>query len=149
MSRYPGHNGLHYERIGKREYRTTCDHHVQTHIYRSEPAVDPQAGIRLHMDGWLEIQAGYVWDGPSGPAIHTGDFMRGSLYHDALYDLMKSHHLPILFREAADKLLMEVCEEDGMPGPRAAWVYAAVRAFGEAYMRRHESAAQKRERRDR
>jgi len=43
----------------------------------------------MHIDcgGSLCIREGYSWDGPSGPAIDTVDFMRGSLVHDALYQL--------------------------------------------------------------
>ena len=40
--------------------------------------------IRLGTDGRLEIADGYAWDGPSGPAIDTKNFMRGSLVHDVL-----------------------------------------------------------------
>jgi hypothetical protein len=147
MSRHEGHNGLHYVRVGSRSYKTTCDHHVMTKIAGS-PAICLGAGIRLYTDGWLVIQSGYVWDGPSGPSIHTANFMRGSLYHDALYDLMKQGALSMEWRKAADDLLADVCKEEGMSPVRAGWVYAAVRTFGEAYMRRHELAADKR-RRDR
>lgn len=146
-SRHQGHNGLHFERIGMRRYRTTCDHQVMTEIVGA-PAVCLLAGIRLYSDGWLVIQTGYVWDGPSGPSFHTANFMRGSLYHDALYDLMKQGLLSKEWRKAADDLLVSVCAEDGMVAPRRAWVYAAVRNFGDDYISRREPAAQKR-RRDR
>jgi len=44
----------------------------------------------LAMDryGKLTIYAGYAWDGPSGPSIDTLTFMRASLVHDALYQLL-------------------------------------------------------------
>jgi hypothetical protein len=32
---------------------------------------------------------GYAWNGPSGPTLDTRNFMRGSLVHDALYQLMR------------------------------------------------------------
>lgn len=147
MSRHEGHNGLHYIRIGPRKYKTTCDHQIKTDITGS-PALCLSAGIRLFTDGLLVIQTGYIWDGPSGPSIHTANFMLGSLYHDALYDLIKSGALSAEWRKAADDLLAKVCKSEGMSAVRAAWVYAAVRTFGEAYMRRHELAADKR-RRDR
>ena len=146
MDRFPGANGLHFERLGPGRYRTTCDHHVQTGIYRADPAMDQQAGIKLHMDGWLEIRAGYVWDGPSGPSIHSQCFMRGSLYHDALYDLMRSGRLPQEYRKRADQLLSETCKQDGMTGIRAAWVYAGVRTFGGYYAGQEPQAASRRER---
>ncbi len=49
--------------------------------------------ISLDQMGHLVLQKGYAWDGPSGPTIDTGDFMRGSLVHDALYQLMRMEHL--------------------------------------------------------
>jgi len=85
--------------------------------------------IRLTKTGWLTIRKGYAWDGPSGPAIDTNNFMRGSLVHDALYQLMRQGWLSVLYRKAADQLLRDMCIEDGMWRIRAAWVYWAVRNF--------------------
>ncbi len=45
--------------------------------------------IALDKDGVLKMNQGYAWDGPSGPTIDTKNFMRGSLVHDALYQLMR------------------------------------------------------------
>ena len=47
------------------------------------------AFIQLTAKGKLTIKRGYAWDGPSGPTIDTKTFMRGSLVHDALYQLMR------------------------------------------------------------
>lgn len=44
--------------------------------------------IDLNNDGELVIKKGYAWDGPSGPTIDSLNFMRGSLVHDALYQLI-------------------------------------------------------------
>lgn len=88
--------------------------------------------VWLDVDGTLSIKAGYAWDGPSGPVLHTRDIMRGSLVHDALYQLMREGHLDArIYREAADKTLRDICREDGMSWLLAWCVYAAVRAFGE------------------
>ena len=43
--------------------------------------------LALTPTGALTIRKGYAWDGPSGPTIDTLNFMRGSLVHDALYQL--------------------------------------------------------------
>lgn len=92
--------------------------------------------VQITVGGKLLVRAGYAWDGPSGPAIDTPNFMRGSLVHDALYQLMR---LGVLnkedHRKFADQLLREICIEDGMSSIRAWWVYQAVRAFGGQYMR--------------
>jgi hypothetical protein len=80
-------------------------------------------------NGKLSIRAGYAWDGPSGPSIDTKNFMRGSLVHDALYQLMREGALPQTCRKFADQLLYKHCREDGMFWLRAKWVYWAVKLF--------------------
>jgi len=86
--------------------------------------------IILNTSGMLEIKKGYAWDGASGIAIDTKNFMRGSLVHDALYQLMREGWLPQDFREKADKILRTIVKEDGMSSIRAWWVYTAVRKQG-------------------
>lgn len=89
-----------------------------------------QGPIKLTVQGFLTIKKGYAWDGPSGPAIDTKNFMRGSLVHDALYQLMRYGRLdPEKYRDTADRLLQQMCIEDGMWKLRAWWVYRAVRTF--------------------
>ena len=57
--------------------------------------------------------------------------MRGSLVHDALYQLMRQGHLdPEEHREIADEELRRICQEDGMSAIRAWWVYQGVRLGG-------------------
>lgn len=85
--------------------------------------------IVLGGDGKLSIKEGYAWDGPSGPTIDTPDFMRGSLAHDALYQLMRDGKLPQETREAADNVLNELCKNDGMGWFRRWYVHRALRDF--------------------
>lgn len=84
----------------------------------------------LATDGYLTIKSGYAWDGPSGPAVDTSNFIRGSLVHDAIYQLIREGLIPITFKEVADLLLVDVCKEDGMSYIRRKWVYLAVKTFG-------------------
>lgn len=86
--------------------------------------------ISLSADGWLLIKAGYAWDGASGPAIDTRSFRRGSMVHDALYQLIRLGLLPMECREQADVLLHTIVIEDKMLPVRAWWVYQAVRWRG-------------------
>jgi len=106
------------------KYQLSEDYSIWTEI----------TGLNIHKDflsldaaGLLTVHAGYCWDGPSGPAIDTRNFMRGSLVHDAGYQLMRECNLPIEYREYFDQLLREICLEDGMSRLRAWWVYKAVR----------------------
>ncbi len=75
----------------------------------------------------LSIKEGYAWDGPSGLTIDTHNFMRGSLVHDALYQLMRWELLDRRHREAVDQMLKGICLKDGMSRLRAWWIYKAVR----------------------
>lgn len=87
--------------------------------------------IELWDDSRLFIFKDYAWDGPSGPTFDTKTFMRGSLVHDALYQLMREGKLDRKYRKRADELLREICLEDGMNKFRAWYVYQAVRIFGD------------------
>lgn len=110
-----------------------------------KPKVDIHCGeyLRLTTDGVLHIGAGYAWDGPSGPTVDTKNFMRGSLVHDALYQLLRWGLLQKgtdacwawdheRFRLFADDLLRFHCLQDGMSRPRAWWVYQGVRKGGKS-----------------
>ncbi len=83
--------------------------------------------IELSPDGTLTIKKGYAWDGPSGPTRDTKFFMRGSMVHDALYQLMRNNLLPSSCREDADQELHRICREDGMNRFRAWYVLLGVR----------------------
>ena len=104
--------------------------------YSLEISIRPAAAvgndyIALDPQGALRIAKGYAWDGPSGPTLDTANFMRGSLVHDALYQLMREGLLDhTIHREAADRILQSLCREDGMTALRAWWVYQGVRLFG-------------------
>ena len=82
------------------------------------------------IDGRIEIECGYAWDGPSGPTIDTKNFIRGSLVHDAIYQLMRHGLLDSSYRNRADELLRDICREDGMSRFRSWYVYMSVRMFG-------------------
>lgn len=89
-----------------------------------------QGPLKLTTTGFLTMRRGYAWDGPSGPAVDTKNFMRGSLVHDALYQLMREGRLRATpYRLVADQLLRAMCREDGMGWLRAWWVYKFVRMF--------------------
>ena len=86
--------------------------------------------IELDTEGMLTIKKGYAWDGPSGPTIDTPSFMRGSLVHDALYQLLRSEDIGQEWRDEADEELRRICREDGMSRIYSNWVHWAVKKFG-------------------
>lgn len=85
--------------------------------------------ILLDSKGYLIIEDGYAWDGASGPTWDSKSSMRGSLVHDAFYQLEREGLLPQSERGKIDKMLHDICVEDGMWGWRAdLWLWA-VRKF--------------------
>ena len=102
--------------------------------------------ITLTTAGLLTIMKGYAWDGASGPAIDTKDFIRPSLIHDAFYNLFRLRLLDLGWREAVDDLLQKMFLEDAkkvkrpwysgwlkhLAPIRAWWIHRGVRLGGEA-----------------
>lgn len=111
------------------KYQVYEDYKIQTNL-RPDTFIRSDF-IRLDADGLLYIFEGYAWDGPSGPAIDTKNFMVGALVHDALYQLMREKLLDAdKWRETVDEELVRLTKEDGMWSLRRAWVLAGVRFGG-------------------
>jgi hypothetical protein len=92
-----------------------------------------QGFIKLTTTGILTLQKGYAWDGPSGPAIDTKNFMRPSLVHDALFQLMRKKRLKVEeYFDIANRILRDMCVQDGMWKVRAWWVFHSVSMFGKS-----------------
>lgn len=122
------------ERIKYREgykYQLVEDYTLLTDIAPANPRGMPEGVgndyVWLGRSGLLIVRRGYAWDGPSGPTVDTLDSLRGSLVHDALYQLMREEFLSRDYRERADQLLLECLIADGMLPIRAAAWFAAVR----------------------
>lgn len=114
------------------KYQVVEEYTTQIPIKPDSDIVSPSGFIQLTAEGKLTINKGYAWDGPSGPTIDTLNFMRGSLVHDALYQLMREKSLDKeVCREPADRLLQTMCMKDGMSSIRAWWVYQGVRIGGD------------------
>ena len=128
---------MEYRKITNYKYQTThhCSCVLPLDLFHALPktgAVGTGAAYILldFHSRTLQIKKGYCWDGPSGPTIDTDDFIRGSLFHDAWYQVMREHSWYRQFRDDADRLLMAMCIEDGMWSWRARWVYWGVKTFG-------------------
>lgn len=105
------------------------DYRVQVGIMPAQFPVDTPL-IKLDMNGYLIIKAGYAWDGASGPTWDTPSVMRASLVHDALYQLMREERISLTNRERADGLLRSIMIEDGAGSFRAWYYYRAVQCAG-------------------
>ena len=116
----------------KRGYKYQLSETYSVDVWRISATVSWSHLIFAALDktnGILQIERGYAWDGPSGPTIDTKTFMRASLVHDALYQMIRLGVLDKSLREHADKLMRIHCKEDGMNRARAWWVYWALRLF--------------------
>jgi len=113
------------------KYQLMSDYRYQTAI-KVKKDVIINGFIILSSLGLLTISKGYAWDGPSGPTIDTKTFMKGSLVHDALYQLMRMKLLPISHKDYADRILQRICKDDGMCTFRAWYVYWGVRIFAKS-----------------
>ena len=102
--------------------------------------------VRLTKDQRLVIKDQYAWDGPSGPTVDTKTFMRGSLVHDALYQLLRDNAFgpgtSSLSREQirlyADDVLYAICAADRMGRFRRWYVKKAVNVFARGAIRRRK-----------
>lgn len=119
---------IHYKQGYK--YQLTEPYSLQIPIFPDEHIVTKR--ITLSVSGDLTILDGYCWDGPSGPTVDTKSAMRGSLVHDALYQLLRQDHLSESLRATCDAIYKELCLEDGMWRIRAAIHFDALRVFGGA-----------------
>ena len=111
------------------KYQLAEGYQVQISI---KPANDLKSDyIELSAEGKLLIKKGYAWDGPSGPVKDTHENMRGSLVHDALYQLMRGGKLSTRkHRNEADLIFKDICKEDGVSAIRASAYYKALKRFG-------------------
>ena len=82
--------------------------------------------ISLFTNGKLIINSGFSWDGPSGPTIDSPSSMRGSLMHDALYQLMRMKLLDRSWRDIIDRDFYNCLLADRMWGWRAKYWYKSV-----------------------
>jgi len=122
-----------YRKLTSYKYQVMKDYSIQLDLARLKTIERKLAKfLSLSPHGVLTIRKYYAWDGPSGPTIDTRDFMRGSLVHDALYQLMRESVLDYkVHRQRADEIFRQLLLDDGMCRFRAWYVYQAVHLFAE------------------
>ncbi len=62
--------------------------------------------IRIH-GGFMVVESYYAWNG-ANVVPDSPDLMRASLFHDALYQLIREKHLGMKWRKYADQLLRDI-----------------------------------------
>lgn len=86
--------------------------------------------LNFSTDGTLRVNAGYAWNGASGPTIDTKSSQIASLVHDALYQLIRLGLLDTSYKNLADDIFYKLCLTGGMCRARAKLWYNAVKYFG-------------------
>ena len=117
----------------KKGYKYQLTLNANFHIPIHPPQAIETDFICLTPKGELTICLGYSWDGASGPTYDDRHNMRGSLVHDALYQLMRMGLLVQEYRAVADHIMYTKLLEDGMIKFRAKYYYWAVRRFAAKY----------------
>ena len=120
-----------YKKLREYKYVTAEDYRVKVALaflpYKSEYL---EIGMAAGLENYLIIKKGYQWDGASGPAIDTKNFMIASLVHDALYQLIREGVIPAHKKEWADSTMKQLCVKAGMNKLRAWWLFRGVHRFG-------------------
>jgi hypothetical protein len=79
----------------------------------------------LDIDGHMRVNAGYAWDGASGPTVDTDDSMTPSLVHDVLAQMMRAELLPQSFRLPSNEVFDTLLKERGVNHlRRGVWIRA-------------------------
>lgn len=89
------------------------------------------------VDNRLVISNGYAWDGAStGLPWTPKKWLRPSLVHDALYQLIREGQLAMAFRKDADTVFYQLLRENRVNLVLATVAYWAVRICGNYFLRK-------------
>lgn len=113
-----------YRKLKAYKYQLMEDFVFETEIRGYEMFL---AYLKIEKDGRLTVYKGYAWDGASGPTLDTQNAMRGSLVHDALYQLLRENGLPQDMIVPVDKLFRKIIRQDGMSTFRSWYWYQGLR----------------------
>lgn len=115
-----------YSKLQGYKYKLEEDYGIEVPVLSAyeihHPYIELQYGIMV-------IKRGYCWDGATGVPDNR-DNMRGSLVHDALYQLMRLGLIDRSYKDYADNLLRQICIQDGMDKFWADIFFDGVQAFG-------------------
>jgi len=119
-----------YKRINKGKYKYELLKKYSCKTNLPENLIGVVVGYIRLKNNEITIYPTYQWDGASGPTWDDKTNMRGSLVHDALYQLMAEEKIDKKYRKNADDLLYKHLLADGMNPFRAKYYWIGVRAAG-------------------
>ncbi len=119
-----------YKKVGS-DYELTEDMSIYLRDFNCLPDIDHQ--YFYMRNGWLVIKAGYRWNGINYFPT-TKRNIRGSLFHDCLYQIMQLGILPSLWQYDSDRVFDKIMKEDKECGLYRNFLYYGVRVFGEFWL---------------
>jgi hypothetical protein len=119
-----------FEVVNPGQYRLEEDYDVPYNTGILGYQLNIPMKFALNKAGWMVVKKGFLWDGPSGPAINTVSCMGASLAHDALYGALRKRYIIKSHKKAADKLYRRMLKGAGVGYVRRWYHWAAVAVFG-------------------
>lgn len=117
-----------YNRLRGYKYRLSRDAEARIPVFSDLPDIeDPYYSIK---GGVVHVKAGYSWDGASGPTWDDDTVLRGSLFHDVLYQAIRAGKIPATRRADADYAIYQIMKADGAWGVRALVWFIGLRIAG-------------------
>lgn len=105
---------LKYRPLRGYKYQTLVDMHVTVPWLEGRDIDTANGLVQVTSGGTLTVRAAYAYDGASGPTRDDKTNMRASLFHDALYQMLRDGILPQRLRPQIDDLFLAMLKEDGM-----------------------------------
>jgi hypothetical protein len=136
MKKIFGTKQIQYREIPRWKYQILSPVAFVVPIYPEVDIATPF--INLSSKGVLEIAERYAWNG-ANVISDTEKNMRGSLIHDALYQLLRDGQLDKKWKLVADSVFEWVCVADGTWPVLGAAYEKALAIFGWTALKKDES----------
>lgn len=121
----------HWYEIIEDGYHVTDGRSYQTSLRPMDNMIGICGGrVDVSEFGLVCIRPGYWWDGASGPAIDSFDFMDASLLHDVYFQMMRERNISIWNFPRANWAMFKMSRRYGMHWFRASYAWLTVTIFG-------------------
>ena len=124
---------IYYKKRKKWKYVLQKDYTCQADIPVDE--LCDLAFLKLEKNGNLTIKKNYAFDGATGLIFTPKSLIKGSLIHDALYQLIREKKIDIKCKKIADEILAQNCIESKIPKIFVWLVSLGVRLFGRFFIK--------------
>ncbi len=125
-----------YDRLGPRRFklRATVRIFLGYRLPPSHVGCADHPDVEIYTDEEyrtvMEVDAGFVWNGASGPTWDSEGIRRSALIHDALYYMFRRGAIDKRWRKVADRCFYHLLRDAGVNPVRRFYYYWGVRLFG-------------------